>query len=399
MRDLAGRDIICIGPVDWEPIWNRSQQLMSRLPHSNRILYIEPPATLLSAFKDRSLWFKWRLWARGARKKTENIYLYSPPVVLPFGYMYPWVNRINQRWILLFTGMIARSLGFKNPIVWTYLPNTLSLAEGLNPSVLVYDCVDEHSEFPGLISRDAVLEMEKELLGRSDLVFATARGLYEAKKKFASNIYLLPNAADVVHFALAEREETAVPGEIGRLPHPLLGFIGVIHHWIDLDLIEHIARSRPGWTIAMIGPVGPGIQVDRLNSLPNVHFLGRKSKEELPGYLKAFDVCLNPFRKNVLTDRVSPLKVYEYLASGRPVVSVDMPGVQEFKEIIEIAGDYEGFLEAVERVIATDSPEKKKVRLEVAASHSWESRADFIADKIAELEETEDRRQKTEENT
>lgn len=372
--DFAGRDVICIGPVDWEPVWNRAQQLMWRLPRTNRILYIEPPVTLLSAFKDRSLWFKWRLWLKGARKITENIYLYSPPVVLPFGNIYPWVNRLNQRWLLLFAGKIARRLGFKRPVVWTYLPNSLTLARGLKPRWLVYDCVDEHAEFTGLINREAVLSMERELLQASDIVFTTAGALYEGKKPFARNIHLVPNAADVDNFSRADREDTPVPPEIARLPHPVLGFIGVIHHWIDLDLIEYVASRRPHWSVAMIGPVGAGVSVDRLAALSNVHFFGHKDKEELPGYMKAFDVCLNTFKKNELTDRVNPLKLYEYLASGRPVVSVDMPGVMEFKEIIEIAGDYEGFLAAVERALATESAGRKRRRLEAAAGNSWENR-------------------------
>ncbi|MFZ5652584.1 MAG: glycosyltransferase [Bacillota bacterium] len=385
MSELAGRDIICIGPVDWEPIWNRSQQLMSRLPRSNRILYVEPPATMLSALKDSSLWFKWWQWLKGARQKTENIYLYTPPVILPFGNMYPWVNRINQRWLLLFVGGVARRLGFKNPLVWTYLPNSLIISRGLNPAAIIYDCVDEHSEFPGLINRDAVLEMERELLAGSDLVFATASGLYEAKKQYCRNIYLLPNAADVEHFARADREETVVPPDIAGLPRPLLGFVGVIHDWIDLELIEYMARSRPDWTCVMIGPVGAGISVDRLKELPNVHFPGRKDKEELPGYLKAFDVCLNPFKKNELTDRVSPLKLYEYMASGRPVVSVEMPGVEEFREYIEIAADYGGFLEAVERALESENEDRKRRRMEIAAVNSWENRVAFMSEKISEL--------------
>lgn len=385
ISELAGRDIICIGPVDWEPIWNRSQQLMSRLPRSNRILYVEPPATLLSALKDRSLWFKWRQWLKGARPKTENIYLYTPPVILPFGNMYPWVNRINQRRLLFFVGGAARGLGFKKPLVWTYLPNSLAVCKGLNPEAVIYDCVDEHSEFPGLIDKDAVLGMERELLAGSDLVFATAAGLYEAKKPYCRKIYLLPNAADVEHFAGAERQETVVPPEINRLPRPLLGFVGVIHDWIDLDLIEYIARSRPDWTVAMIGPVGAGISVNSLKELPNVYFAGRKDKEELPGCLKAFDVCLNPFKKNELTDRVSPLKLYEYLASGRPVVSVEMPGVEEFRDYIEIASDYGGFLEAVERALKSGSEDGKRRRMEIAAVNTWENRLAFMSEKINEI--------------
>lgn len=386
-RELAGENIICISSVDWDPIWTRKQQVMSRLPVSNRILYIEPPITLLSALKDRTLWFKWGLWLKGARKKTENIYLYSPPVVLPFGNIYRWVNRINQRWLLLFVRKTAHKLGMHDPIVWTYLPNTRPLAGGLGPKMLVYDCVDEHSEYTGLINKEMMLEVERELLACCDLVFVTAPGLYESKKKYAREIYLLPNAADVGHFALADREDTPVPEEIARLPGPVLGFVGVLHDWIDTDLLAFLARRRPDWSLAIIGPVGAGINVDKLKELPNVHFFGRKTKEELPGYIKAFNVCLNPFRKNELTERVSPLKFYEYLASGRPVVSVEMPGVMEFSGIIEIASDYEGFLGAVERALAGESEEKKKLRMEAASRNSWESRVKFMSGKILHIME------------
>lgn len=382
---LADENIICISSVDWDPIWTRKQQVMSRLPVSNRILYVEPPITLLSAFKDRSMWFKWGLWLQGARKKAENIYLYSPPVVLPFGNKFRWINSLNQRWLLLFVRRIALKLGMHKPIVWTYLPNSLTLGEGLKPGIFVYDCVDEHSEYTGLINKEVMLEAERDLMARCDLVFTTAPGLYESKKKYARNIYLSPNAADIAHFALADREDTQVPEEIARLPRPLLGFLGVIHDWVDLDLMAYLARKRPDWSVAIIGPVGAGVDVGILKELPNVHFFGRKDKEELPGYFKAFDVCLNPFRRNKLTERVSPLKFYEYLASGRPVVSVEMPGVMEFSGVIEIASDYEGFLEGVERALKEESKAKKQLRMKAAAGNSWESRVEFMSEKILKI--------------
>jgi len=109
-----------------------------------------------------------------------------------------------------------------------------------------------------------------------------------------------------------------------------------------------------------------------------VHFFGRKDKEELPGYIKAFDVCLNPFRKNQLTDRVSPLKLYEYLASGRPVVSVEMPGVLEFRDVIEIATDYNSFIASVQKALTQENEEKKNHRLDIASHNSWENRLAYI---------------------
>lgn len=384
MTDMhfKGRDIVCIGPVDWEPIWNRSQQLMYRMPQTNRILYMEPPATLLSVFKDRSLLYKWSLWMKGVRSAAKNIYLYSPPVILPFGNIFPWINRLNQRWTSFFVKRIQRRLGFNKPIVWTYLPGSLELAKGLDSSFLVYDCVDEHSEFTGLISKEAVLKMEKELLSFSDIVFTSAPGLYQSKKEYARNIHLVPNAADIRLFGQAELEETIIPDDVSGLSHPLLGFVGVIHHWIDLDLIAYLAVQRPEWTIVLIGPVGAGVNIDSYKVIPNVIFLGHRDKEELPGYLKAFDVCLNTFINNELTQSVNPLKLYEYLAAGRPVVSVDMPGVAEFAGVIEIAGDYDSFLAAVERVLESESPDKKQQRLMVAQEHSWENRLDRMMELI-----------------
>ena len=197
-----------------------------------------------------------------------------------------------------------------------------------------------------------MLAMERDLLQHCDLVFVTAPGLYESKKQYNDRMYLLPNAADVGHFGKANLESTVVPPEIANLPHPVVGFIGVIHHWIDVDAIAYLAEKRPQWSVVLVGPLGAGMQVERLKALPNVLFVGRKDKEELPGYLKGFDLCLNPFRENELTRMVSPLKFYEYLASGKPVVSTKMPGVMEFSALIEIAETPEAFLQAAERALA-----------------------------------------------
>ncbi|NTW05059.1 MAG: glycosyltransferase family 1 protein [Peptococcaceae bacterium] len=378
---IDGKDIVCIGPVDWEPIWNRSQQLMWRMPKENRVLYLEPPVTLLSAIKDSSLWFKWTLWQKGVRGTGRpNIFLYSPPPVLPFGNLFSWINRFNQSWSRFFVKRILKKLKFSRPVVWTYLPGSLPLAKGLDYSLLVYDCVDEHSEFTGLINKAAVLKMENALLAASDVVFTSAQGLYQSKKDFADRVFLIPNAADIDLFGQAELAETEIPLEVKNLPRPLLGFVGVIHHWIDLDLIAWLAGERPNWTIAMIGPIGPGVSLDEFRDLGNVIFLGHRDKEALPGYLKAFDVCLNTFRINELTQSVNPLKIYEYLAAGRPVVSVDMPGVADFRQEIEIAGDYPAFLKAIEKVLQGENSDLRAHRLQVARTHSWENRLERMLD-------------------
>lgn len=382
---LEKQQIICISSVDWEPLFTRKQQVMSRLPNSNTILYVEPPITLISPLKDKAMWFKWKMWCRGLRRLNENIWLWSPPVTLPFGNKYRWINRFNQWWQGVFLNKAVRKLGFHKPIVWTYMPNSADIVELLEHSLLIYDCVDEHSEYTGLIDKTVMLEMERDLLEPCDLVFVTAIGLYESKKPFNPNTYYLPNAANVEHFMKAQSAETRVPADIAAIKGPVIGFVGVIQDWVDLDLIQAAAQAHPEWSVVLVGPVGVGIDVGRLQTLPNVFFLGRKPVADLPGYIKGFDICLNPFRMNELTKNVSPLKFYEYLASGKPIVTVDMPGIRDFADVVEVAGSAEEWVACIERALREETPAKKEARLNRARENSWENRVEFMEEKITAI--------------
>ncbi len=380
-KTLENQDIICISSVDWDPIWTRKQQVMSRLPKSNRILYVEPPISLLSPFKDPTCWKKWVAWRRGLRRWRENIYLYSPPVILPFGNVYRPVNWLNQAWLAPALRAAARALGFRRPILWTYLPNTADLVGKLEEKLVIYDCVDEHAAYTGF-RPETVSALEKKLLRLADIVFATARGLFEAKKSYCREIHLIPNAADVAHFRRALDPETPLAPELRGLPHPVIGFVGVIQDWIDLDLIAELARKRPAWSFVLVGPAGPGVNLSPLQGMANVHLLGRREKEVLPGYFKGFDVCLNPFRLNKLTATVSPLKFYEYLASGKPVVSVPLPEVKAFSGAVELAQTPDEFLQKIEAALASETPERQAARLRIAAANSWEQRVAEMMERI-----------------
>lgn len=385
LAGLENENIICISSVDWDPIWTRKQQVMSRLPKTNKILYVEPPITLLSPFKDSAAWSKWSAWFKGIRKLNENIYLYSPPITLPFGNKYRFINRLNQWWISVFLGKAISKLDLSNPILWTYMPNTADLVDVMgHRKLLIYDCVDEHSEYTGIIDKSVMTSMEIDLMGKCDIVFVTAEGLYRTKKDYAQTIYFLPNAANIQHFMKAQDPDTPVPDDIASIPGPIVGFVGVIQDWIDLDLIKEIAAAHPEWSVVMVGPVGVGIDVSALKSLPNIYFLGRKDLSDLPGYIKAFNVCINPFKINELTDKVSPLKFYEYLASGKPIVSVNMPGVNNFSDVVEIADNTAEFISGLEKSINEDSPQKLQARLQRARENSWENRVEFMEARLLE---------------
>ncbi|RDV84489.1 glycosyltransferase [Ammonifex thiophilus] len=384
MAELAGQEILCLAPVDWSSLLARIHQIMLRLARRNRVLYVNPPATLLSPFKDPAFWPKWRPWGKRYSEGT-SLTVYQPPLVLPLGSYWQPVAWLNQRWLAPWIRREMRRLKLTQPIVFTYLPGTAELIRLLPHRLVIYDCVDEHGAFKGLIRPEVVWEQEKALLRLADLVFATTPGLLERRRPFCRQIYLVPNAADVELFSQALREETPVPEEVASLPRPRLCFVGAIQEWIDTGLLAGMARLRPDWQLLLIGPVAPGVPMEGLDRLPNVHFLGPRPHEVLPRYLRGCDVCLAPFRPGELTSKVNPLKLYEYLAAGRPVLATPWLDFGELKDLVVLAQTPEEAVAAVERILAEETEEKKRERLARVAFHSWEARVSFMEEKIAEL--------------
>lgn len=368
---LKGETILCLAAAHWEGMWARAQQFMSIFARrGNRVIYVDPPITYLSPLKNPSLRGQANDCFR--RADEDNIYIYSPPVILPFGNMYRPVNRVNQAIIAAGLRRVYRELGLKPTICWTYLPNTvdLPLPEGVT---LVYDCADEHTAFPGLIKKETVFRMERELFARAGASLASARELYRRKKESAPGLVVVPNGADAAHFNSALKPDLAVPEEVASLPRPVIGYVGAVSAWLDQEMLAAAARAHPEWSVVLIGPVDT--DTSSLAALPNVHLPGRKNYGRLPAYLKGFDVTVIPFRINQLTRGVNPVKLYEYLAAGRPVVSSDLPEVRPFAPLVAVARDPGEFVKRVEEELAADSPEKVAERLRVAEQNSWEARA------------------------
>lgn len=374
---LKGENILCLAAAAWEGMWARAQQFMSIFArHGNRVIYVDPPLTFLSPLKNPAL--------RGAPKDLlrcggDGISLYSPPVILPFGNMYRSVNRANQGIIAAGLKRAFRELAFEPTICWTYLPNTadLRLPAGVT---LVYDCADEHTAFPGLINKETVLKMEKELFARADVSLASAGELCRSKKEFAPGIKLVPNGADTEHFNRALQSRLPVPPEMETLPRPVIGYVGAVSSWFDQEMLAAAARTHPEWSFVLIGPVDTGVSL--LESLPNVRLLGHRAYVDLPAYLGCFDAAVIPFKINELTTGVNPVKLYEYLAAGRPVVSSDLPEVRSFRPQVATAGDAAEFVRRLEEELAADSPEKRATRAEFAGRHSWEARAESAAEAV-----------------
>ena len=385
---LKGQNIICISSADWDnPYWTNQQHIMWRLAKDNKVLYVESLGLRRPVIQKKDLmrmYKRLRKWITGIRKIDRNLYVYSP-VLIPF-YKYDFIRRINH-WVLVKSLQKAiKKFGLKNPILWGYVPNTVDFLGKLNEVLVVYHCVDEISANP-LIPGKIVLEMEKELLKKSAIVFVSSRGLYESKKKFARNIYYLPNVADIAHILKANLLETRVPGDMAGLKHPIIGFIGAVSNYkIDFEILEYMTNTHPDWSIVLIGVLGEGEKQARISEFrkyKNLYLLGGRDYSLLPNYLKAFDICILPNRINDYTKNMFPMKFFEYLAAGKPVVATCLEALEDFKDYIKMAKTKEEFVGKIEESLSQDTKEERKRRIELSKKYSWDERIEEISQIIS----------------
>ncbi|MHB8124881.1 MAG: glycosyltransferase family protein [Desulfitobacteriaceae bacterium] len=369
----SDQQIICFGAAEWSGMWARAQQLMTRFAAAGfQVLYINPPITWLSPLKNPTYW-QYRV--RNIPKLEEvspGIFVYTPFPLLPFANLQTMINKLNQYILARSLKKVLAKLKFANPILWTYLPNNIDILKHLPHSQLIYDCADEHASFPGFINAQVVLNMENRLLVQARIVFASALELYNRRVAHCQNIQLINNGADFKHFRQALNEVLVLPEEISSLPKPIVGYIGAISTWLDLELIKALAIAYPLWSIVLVGP--QDIDLTELRAFANILFVGPKPYGVLPAFLKGFDLCLIPFKINNLTVNVNPVKLYEYLAAGKPVLATALPEVLKFSDHVAIANTKEDFVTLAAQEIAQDNSHKIQSRLEIALANSWDLR-------------------------
>lgn len=377
---IRNENIICLSTAPWNYLWTRRQRFMNMLAEQNRILYVNIIRSVLAVFRTPELTIELLLKTRVERVK-ENLFILSTPLGLPLQGYSSLIRRINYFILYKLIKIWQRRLGFQDIIFWTYDPYSVEILRKFRPKLAIYDCIDEHSAYPYPGNKRYLKQREAELCREVDIVFVTARGLLRSKRPFNTNTFFVPNGVDFRHFSKAYYERLESPYDIRNVPKPILGYVGAIADWIDLDLIEYLAKSEPRWSIVMIGPVDNKRCVRRFKNINNLHFLGRKDFKLLPSYIQAFDVCLNPFKLNDLTKTVNPLKVYEYLASGKVIVSTDMPEIYPLKSVVQIASSRKDFLKKVQ--VALEGNETSALsRLEAVKRYSWEFLLKEICKKI-----------------
>jgi glycosyltransferase involved in cell wall biosynthesis len=267
-------------------------------------------------------------------------------------------------------------------IVWLYDVHASFLLDLFPRAIKVYDCVDDFAAFSEALSD--VPEEEQRVLANVDLVLVTSEPLREQKAKAHPRCYVVRNGADVDHFAPARGQPQEPPEDLRSTGAPRIGYVGAIHDWIDLDLIVETARLRPAYSFVFVGPVGPRVNITRVRAQRNIILVGRKAYDELPAYLGAFDACIAPFRRNALTEAVNPIKVYEYLATGKPVVATPIPELAALAPVVSLASTAEEFASALDRASQEANSEALIARrLEVARANSWDARLEQIRDILA----------------
>ena len=337
IEDGAGgvRDLLCLSHLRWDFVYQRPQHLLSRAAREGRrVFFFEEP--FLGADEPRL--------EIGARE--DGVIVAQPH--LPHGLSPREIEDAQHR---LLDELIARE-GISDFVLWYYTPMARGFSAHLRPAVTVYDCMDELSMF-----KDAPLELkqrEAELLnGVADLVFTGGQSIFEAKREQtggSDRVHCFPSSIDFQHFAGA-REIKEDPADQASIPHPRLGFFGVVDERFDIDLLRDLAAARPAWQFVIIGPV---VKIDEmvLPRAANIHYLGGKSYQELPGYIAGWDIALLLFARNDATRFISPTKTPEYLAAARPVISTSIRDVIRpygDQKLVEIADDAAGMIAAAEK--------------------------------------------------
>ena len=308
----------------------------------------------------------------GMTNPRDNLFVLTPMVIpLPGS---GWAKRLNRA---LLVTQIRRALKkvSRGPVqLWSFTPDVGYLLGRFGEQKVLYYCVDDHASFTGYDS-EQVLRDEEDLCRRADLVVTTSMALQKAKEPWNPNTMLVPHGVDYEHFSKTLSDDLPAPADIANIPHPRLGFFGLIRDWVDLDLLAEVARRRPEWHIVMIGD--STVDLTPYRELPNVHFLGRKPYHDLPAYCKQFDVGLIPFKINQLTLAVNPIKLREYLAAGLPVVSTPLPEVILYDHLIETAETPDDFESAVNRAIAAD-PSATAERAAAMLKEGWPEKVQRI---------------------
>ena len=349
------QDLVCFSHLRWNFVYQRPQHLLSRFAKHFRVFFIEEPI-LHEGTNNLHV-----------EMSEENVWIIVPQLNSKLSEE----EKINTQRDLL--NKLFRNLQIESYLFWYYTPMALSISDHFEPQMIVYDCMDELSAFK--FAPPELKEREAEMFQKADLIFTGGHSLYEVKKDLHNNIFAFPSSIEKEHFSLA-RQISSEPADQQCIPHPRIGFFGVIDERMNIDLVARIAELKPDWHFVMIGPV---VKIDP-GTLPtphNIHYLGGKTYQDLPAYLSGWDIAMIPFALNESTRFISPTKTPEYLSAGKPVISTSITDVVNpygVKKLVSIADTPEDFISSIESILTINDRSKWLEAVDAfLADNSWDS--------------------------
>lgn len=387
---VAHVKVICFaGAAFDQTVWTNRQHVMSRVATHHPVLYIEPrkwivrqlwqvvvhPTRFLSLFK-RLFWYE---------RKGENLWVKAQWNLIPWSRevkVIAWFNHMLNRFVIL---MFARFLGFTSRplVVWVYDTEATEYLSAFAGATVMYDCVDDHAAQAGVDRNPKRVQEEEEwLLERANIVTVTSKHLFTMKRKRHSNVHLVLNAGNVNLFLEAPRHTNrASLKDLQGLPHPIIGTVGTLDSYkIDFALVEKVAQEKSSWQFVFVGSSLVGqrrADMRRLSRLPNVHFLGAVPQQEVPAYVAHFDVCLIPYKASRYNEASFPLKFWEFMATGKPIVVSGVPELREYKPLVAYVKTSKDMREEIEAALAAPTTGAGE-RIQLAKSHTWEKRVEQL---------------------
>lgn len=382
---LKGHSLVYFGPDTWDGLWRTRQQIMSVFATQNKVLFVEGRLYLrrtLAGFR-RGEFGMSDLRRPLVRQISENLHVFRYPIWAPISGRFP-LSTITRSVRRLSLRCVLRRLQMSEPIVWFHHPNTIDLVDDIpSARLLLYHVVDEYTAYAGITpaGRRQIEAWEGRMMALVDVVVVVSKKLYDAKLPFNTNTHLVPNGVDYQAYTAA-LADPYVPADLRAIPPPRLGYSGLIGDRLDLEMLRQLAWENPEWSLVFLGEVRFSQQAETwrtLLAMPNVHYLGLVDISQVPYYLKGFDVGLMPYAQDQESENISPMKLYDYLAAGLPVASVDIPAVREFDEYIQVADSPQSFAQAVRIALADTAPERRQARRDIAARHSWDARIEQLS--------------------
>jgi polysaccharide pyruvyl transferase CsaB len=361
-------DVICFPIIEWEHRFQRPQQLATRFAqHGHRVFYLH------LTFHDGGSDVEWRQVA----ERIFQIQLPGPTDLDRF--FEPLPTELQEQCLRVLDDFCAQA-SIRDAICMVQLPFWTPVAVGLRDRYgwkIVYDCMDEHSGLT--ILQPEMLQDEVKLAQGADLVLTSSQKLWDKHAGQTSRLLMLRNATDFDHF-----NRPAAGRELGHLPRPIIGYYGAIMEWFDAELVSVAAATRPDWSFVLIGSIDTP-SVEPLRRLPNVHFLGEQPYSRLPAYLQQFDVCLIPFKLTPIIQSTNPVKFYEYLSAGKPVVATLLPELLPYQEFFYPAHNAQELVSCIEQALREDSLARKAARIEWARQQTWQARYELLSRAIEDL--------------